>query len=39
MYISDVNVFGWLATGGLAEVNGHVGNFGKYEPKRFINLI
>ncbi|PBK88902.1 alpha/beta-hydrolase [Armillaria gallica] len=31
-----VNVFGWLATGGLAEVNGHVGNFGKYGPKRYL---
>ncbi|KAK0473351.1 Alpha/Beta hydrolase protein [Armillaria novae-zelandiae] len=26
-----VNVFGWLATGDLAEVNGHVGNFGLHD--------
>ncbi|PBK71369.1 alpha/beta-hydrolase [Armillaria solidipes] len=26
-----VNAFGWLATGDLAEVNGHVGNFGLHD--------
>lgn len=34
-----VNVFGWLATGDLAEVNGHVGNFGLHDVIAILEWV